>query len=184
MKPRKPRPKKCKICKCVFQPERPLQACCSFACAMKKVYKDRDRKKKRDLAKRRKEGRTRTEWLDAAQIACNKYIRKRDENMPCIVCGTFHEAKYSAGHFFTRAARPDLRFNPNNIFKQCFHTNNFTSVDTAEKFRANVIARIGQEEFDKLQVVGRSDWSIEEIQEIEKEYKTRLKQLDKLTYDK
>ncbi len=149
---------------------------------MKKVYNDRERKKKRDLAKRRKEGRTRTEWLDAAQIACNKYIRKRDENMPCIVCGTFHEAKYSAGHFFTRAARPDLRFNENNIFKQCYHTNNYTSVDTAEKFRANVIDRIGQEEFEKLSVVGRSDWTIFEIQAIEKEYKAKKKLLDTQVY--
>jgi len=110
-------------------------------------------------------------------MAFNAYIRARDSEKPCIVCGTLHRAVYQAGHFYSRGARPDLRFNENNCFKQCSQTNKYTSVDTAEKFRANVIARIGIEEFDKLAVVGRSDWTVEEIQAIEKEYKLKRKTL-------
>ena len=173
---KKPRPKKCASCGEKFQPERQLQPCCSVPCAIEKSNNDRGKKNKKKLAERRKGFRTRSEWLGMAQKAFNTYIRRRDKEKTCIVCGTHHTAKYSAGHFFTRKARPDLRFNEDNCFKQCYHTNNFTSIDTGEKFRANVINRIGRERFETLQVVGRSDWSIEEIQEIEKKYKTKLKQ--------
>lgn len=173
-----PRKKKCANCKEWFQPTRPLQPCCSFSCAIAKARNDREKKNKKELAERRKGIRTRTEWLAKAQAAFNTYIRARDAEKQCIVCGTLHRAVYQAGHFYSRGARPDLRFNENNCFKQCSQTNKYTSVDTAEKFRANVIARIGQEEFDKLSISGRSDWSVEEIQDIEKEYKFKAKHLD------
>lgn len=45
--------------------------------------------------------------------------------------------------------------------------------------RENVFARIGQVEFKRLSIVGRSDWSILEIQAIEKEYKAKKKELEK-----
>jgi hypothetical protein len=64
--------------------------------------------------------RTRTQWYNMLQVEVNKYVRLRDANEPCCTCGTTnHGIKYDAGHCFTRAARPDLRFNLTNIHKQC-----------------------------------------------------------------
>ena len=119
----------------------------------------------------------RFERLAEAQDAFNAFIRYRDRNEPCIVCGTRHPAQYQAGHYYTRKSRPDLRFTEANCFSQCSQTNKYTSTDTAEKFRENVIARIGQEEFGKLSIRGLSDWTDEEIDEIKAHYRAKLKEL-------
>lgn len=179
MEKKKIRPKLCAWCKVKFQPERHLQPCCCVDHAIKKMEADKAKKTRKKKAECKKAILTRTERLAKAQVAFNAYIRCRDKDQPCIVCGTHHNAQYQAGHFYTRGARADLRFNEHNCFKQCARTNRYTSVDTAEKFRKNVIARIGQEEFDKLSIVGRSDWSDEEINEIERTYKAKLKELRK-----
>jgi hypothetical protein len=64
--------------------------------------------------------RTRTEWYNLLQIEVNKYVRKRDINEPCCTCGTTNpNIKYDAGHCFTRASSPEIRFNLTNIHKQC-----------------------------------------------------------------
>jgi len=174
---KKIRPKKCAWCKEKFAPDRPFQPCCCIWCAIQKLIEDKAKKEEKRRKERLRGIERRTDKLSRAQDAFNVFIRYRDKDKPCIVCGTMHNAQYQAGHFYTRAARPDLRFNENNCFKQCAQTNKFTSIDTAEKFKSNVIARIGIEEFEKLKVRGYSEWNSEEIEAIEKLYKLKLREL-------
>ena len=50
------------------------------------------------------------------------YIRKRDENKPCITCGKY--AKKDAGHFISRRFEA-TRFDEKNVHGQCIKCNRF-----------------------------------------------------------
>jgi hypothetical protein len=85
-----------------------------------KVKATKEKAIKTRHVKRKKELRTRTQWYDLLQVEVNKLVRIRDINEPCCTCGTTNpNIKYDAGHCFTRAARPDIRFELTNIHKQC-----------------------------------------------------------------
>jgi len=70
---------------------------------------------------KRKEIRTRSDWYEILQKLVNQWVvHVRDKGKPCCTCGTTKpNIQYDAGHFFTRAARPDIRFELTNIHKQC-----------------------------------------------------------------
>jgi hypothetical protein len=88
--------------------------------------------------------------MKEAQAAFNAWIRVRDEDLPCISCGTTEAGQWHAGHYRTTAAAPELRFDENNCHKQCAQCNNYKSGNISE-YRPNLIDRIGQEELDKLE---------------------------------
>ena len=111
-----------------------------------------------------------------AQTAFNTYIRKRDEKESCISCGRHHTGQYHAGHYKTVGARKDIRFNEDNCHKQCSVCNNHLSGNLAE-YTPRLIEKIGQERFDKLQKVETRSYSIEELKQIIKTYKDKLKGL-------
>ena len=50
------------------------------------------------------------------------YIRKRDENKPCITCGKY--SKKDAGHFISRRFEA-TRFDEKNVHGQCIKCNRF-----------------------------------------------------------
>jgi len=70
---------------------------------------------------RKKEIMTRREWYDKLQVLVNQYVvHVRDKDKGCCTCGkTDPSVKYDAGHLYTRASRPDIRFELTNIHKQC-----------------------------------------------------------------
>ena len=160
--------------------------CRNPLCGLKKAQRDRAKREAKARAKRvsetreyKEKAKTRTEWLSDAQNAFNKFIRARDKDKPCISCGRYVAGQYCAGHFYTRKARPDLRFNEDNVHKQCnFHCNNNLS-GNIENYRPSLIEKIGQERFDALQVVGRSNWSIDEIKEIKRRYAAMALELER-----
>jgi len=112
-----------------------------------------------------------------AQKAFNAYIRKRDENEPCISCGRYHEGQYHAGHYKTTGARSDIRFNEDNCHKQCAPCNNHLSGNIGE-YTPRLIEKIGQERFLALGLNRVKGYSCEELSEIEKKYKLKLKELN------
>lgn len=134
MKPKKPRAKKCKVCGEKFQPERHMQPCCSVKCAIAKVNKDKELNHKKELAifrkkeresklanKKKKNEYNRKDRLDKLQQVVNQYVLNvRDKGMPCCTCGkSSNSVKYDAGHYRSRGACPELRFELTNIHKQC-----------------------------------------------------------------
>lgn len=61
-----------------------------------------------------------SEWRDKLQTVVNQYVlHVLEKDAPCRTCGTTNNIKYDAGHWLTRAARSELRFNLYNIHKQC-----------------------------------------------------------------
>ena len=117
----------------------------SFDCALEYAKRGIAKKAKSELAKEKakkaKNIRIRKESLKPisklkreAQSAYNKWIRARDVNEPCISCGKSRNEVESeqgwkvggcwdAGHFMSRGAKPQLRFNAFNVHKQCKRCN-------------------------------------------------------------
>ena len=67
--------------------------------------------------KRTKRKRTYSDWIQVAQAAVNSFVRIRDENLPCISCGRMKPLE--AGHWRSRAAYPEIRFDTRNLAGQC-----------------------------------------------------------------
>jgi hypothetical protein len=119
----------------------------------------------------------RAHWIKKAQHACNAYIRERDKNEPCISCQRHHNGQYHAGHFIPAGRGSSLRFDDRNIFKQCAPCNNHQSGNIRE-YRRNLIGRLGADVVEWLE--SNHDikkWTVEELKEIEREYKAKLKEL-------
>lgn len=88
--------------------------------AVRKVKKEKTEAKKK-LTERRKGIQPIKYWQDKLQKLVNQYIvHVRDVGKPCCTCGTDSPSiKYDAGHYRTRAAAPELRYELTNIHKQC-----------------------------------------------------------------
>ena len=140
---RKPRPRKCKVCKVKFQPDRHMQPCCSVKCAIEKTKLDKSKERRKADAEAKRKLKTYSQWFKETQTVFNKWIRLRDEKEPCISCQRFHTGQYHAGHLYSTAARPDIRLHPDNVAKQCSACNTHLS-GNAILFKENLIKKIGQ----------------------------------------
>lgn len=183
--------KTCKVCKCKFVPLHPLQPICTnndFACAKEKARQDRIKKEAKEATRKRKELKQAKDnakplkyWADKAQTAFNRWIVQRDRDLPCISCGTTNpNVQYCAGHYRTRKAASQLRFNEDNVHKQCNNFCNLKNSGNIVNYRPALIAKIGQERHDAL--INNNEtkrWTKEELQEVERIYKEKLKSLNK-----
>lgn len=98
----------------------------------------------------------RSDWYKMLQILVNQYVRYRDRDEPCCTCGTMSQTiKYDAGHFFTVAARPDLRFNLINIHKQCSIKCNVHGSGMRLEYEKFIVKKYGQIVLDALVLEGR-----------------------------
>lgn len=84
----------------------------------------------------------------SAQQAVNAYVRVRDRGKPCISCGEY--AELQAGHYLSTGARPDIRFEPDNIHGQC-HRCNIDMAGNRKEFRLGLIDRYGLEFVERLE---------------------------------
>lgn len=178
--------KKCKQCKLpsdkwLIPPRNSLQAVCSPSCAREYAKVSKLRKEAQNARKTRKETKdklkTRSDWIKEAQSAFNSYIRKRDEKMPCISCGRFHEGQWHAGHYRSIGANPELRFNEKNCHKQCQPCNTHLHGNLIN-YRINLIERIGQSVVDVIE--GNHEpkkYTIDDLKNIKEKYKLKLKEL-------
>lgn len=120
-------------------------------CIVEYAQNKRDSFKKKNLAKDTREKKqrlkTRSEWIKDAQKAVNEYVRLRDEKETCISCGCSSNERanfWDAGHYRSRGATPELRFNTLNIYKQCKRCNRELSGNVVE-MRSGIISRYGYE---------------------------------------
>lgn len=165
------RPKKCKECGKLFAPQRTFQAWCSPDCAVILAKKIREKEKKNEIKQKREAIKTKADWLKEAQQWFNAWVRERDAESPCISCGRHHKGQYHAGHYRTVGAYPALRFNPDNVHKQCSACNEHLSGNIVE-YRKGLLAKIGAERLAKLeQDHPPLKLSIEEIKAIKLNYR-------------
>lgn len=181
---KKPKAKKCKHCREAFIPDRHLQSVCSPKCglglAAAKREKDRlaiQRRERREIKERKEKLKSRADHLKEAQQAFNEYIRLRDADKPCISCDRHHQGKYDAGHYRSVGACPELRFDEDNVHKQCSPCNTQLSGNILE-YRIRLIQRIGADRVAWLE--GKHEplkLSIEQIKALKAHFRAKAREL-------
>jgi len=180
--------KTCRVCKEDYQPRVSLQVCCSLPCALKqstdkrlsreRVLVNRAEKAARAVLRKDKARiKTRSQHLKEAQAVYNKWIRLRDDLLPCISCQRHHNGQYHAGHYRSVGAAPELRFDEDNCHKQCAPCNNHLSGNIAD-YRINLVKKIGQAKVDGIEGPhSPCKYTIEEIKGIKSAYKDKIKSI-------
>jgi len=190
---RKPARRKCKVCNEWFIPAHAnIRWCCPehgaiYAIELRakekvkaeakriKAKHEAEKADRKRLADKKQQVKPLSYFIKQAQQAFNEFIRYRDREEACISCGRHHEGQYHAGHFRTTGANPELRFNEDNVHKQCAPCNNHLSGNLIA-YRPALIAKIGQARFDSL--MGPHEmpkWKREDYIRIRDEYRAKLK---------
>lgn len=178
------KPKTCKQCKEKYQPTRPLQSVCSTKCASlygrKTVQQkiDNEQKLQRKRLKAKKEGlKTLGDHKKEVQTAFNEFIRLRDANQPCISCQRHHQGQYHAGHYRSVGSAPNLRFDEDNVHKQCAPCNNHLSGNPIQ-YRVNLIEKIGLAEVERIESDNEpKHYTVEQLNELKKHYRQLCREL-------
>lgn len=172
---------KCKVCKSPYTKRNSWQTICeSVDCVIAIAVKNQAVRKKaerKEIKEKLLAIKPRSKYMQEAQAAVNAWVRARDEGLPCISCQRHHEGQYHAGHFRSVGACPELRFEPDNIHKQCAPCNNHLSGNIVA-YRPRLIEKIGLERVEWIE--GKHDakkYTIDELKEIAKTYKAKLKAL-------
>lgn len=186
----KPKTRKCRIkadgCEGSYVQWSSFQSTCTNpGCALRKAIRDRGKKEAKQEAtnrlltrKQKEQLKTLTELLNEAQVHFNRYIRLRDAQDGCISCGDRNSGKYDSGHYQTQKTRPDLRFHPFNVHKQCsWNCNKHLSGNIIE-YRKGLIRKIGIENVQWLEAHrDYIPWTKEDAREIKKYYQGEVKRL-------
>lgn len=178
--------KTCAICRIKFAPSRQMQVVCSPLCAAEYGRKQHAKAEARKALDDRKTIRMKLEDLkplsyfaNKAQKAVNAVVRYRDRNDPCISCGRFHDGAYDAGHYRSRGAAPALRYNLDNIHRQCVPCNQHKSGNAIE-YRINLVKKIGVERVEWLEKEHPAPkWKRDDYERIEADAKAMLMDMKK-----
>ena len=188
--------KKCRVkgCENTFTPYNSLVKWCSPNCgvilakeAQEKARKAEVKAFNRETRERKQKAKKLSEWRSEAQAAFNRYIRARDIKAfrdkcmepECISCGTTNPLiQYCAGHFYTRAARPELAFHEDNVHLQCNNYCNQQLSANIEAYRPRLIEKIGQERFDALSTYhAPKKYTIEDYKKMKVKYSRMAKEI-------
>lgn len=173
--------KVCAVCSKEFTQFNSMQTVCSAQCARRVpiIARKKAKEEKRVHKEKLEAVQPRSYWLKLTEKACNAFIRTRDAQLPCISCGRYHQGQWHAGHFYSVGARPELRFDEQNIHKQCQPCNMHLHGNLA-LYREGLIERIGAEEFAEL---GRprpqNHYTIDTLRVMAADYRVRTRELSK-----
>jgi len=152
-----PKPKECRVCKNTFIPRNSLQIVCTPKCAIQHAEKLSLQKKQKQRKEESRAWRERKaavkplkHWEDMTQRVVNDYIRERDRELPCISCGTWLTVQWEAGHYRSRGKASHLRYNEDNIHKQCHHCNTALSANQ-QQYRIFLIEKIGVQRVEAIE---------------------------------
>ncbi len=186
--PKAAKPKKCKVCPSMFTPSRMGQKVCGALCALTFARSVRAKDEKREAIRDRRETKVKLEkfktiaiLIAAAQVPFNAFIRLRDKDKGCFVCGRpFKDVPgqvQHAGHVRSRGAAGHLRFNEDNCMGECEGCNGPHGAKPHE-IKAGAIARIGQERFDALEADNTPHkWTREELISIKTTYAAKVREM-------
>ena len=134
-------------------------------------------KKSHTAAKRKLKDNDKSFQTNKAQTAFNKFVRTRDEGNDCISCGKPPKKK-NAGHYKSRGAYPELRFDVFNCHLQCEHCNTHLSGNLSN-YRVNLISKIGLDKVEWLEGPHEPKrYTIEDLKEIQVTFKRMTQELD------
>jgi len=177
--------KKCRVCRQPFEPRLPMQVVCGIDCARSVAISVRGKAEKQAAIKQRKADRerkekikTRSDLAREAQAAFNSWIRLRDAGRPCISCGRHHQGQMHAGHYLSVGARPELRYEPLNVWLQCAPCNTHLS-GNAVLFRQALVREIGLERVEWLEGPHPAKkYTADELRAIRDLYRAKLRELE------
>lgn len=186
---RKPRPKKCRICRAPFVPSQSFQTWCSPDCAVTIVRQKQTRERKsieqrerREIKVRKEQIKPRSKHMQEAQAAFNEFIRWRDRvaGHTCISSGRpldWSANAVDAGHYRSVGAAPHLRFDENNCHAQSKQDNRYLSGNAAD-YRIGLIKRIGLAAVEALEADNSvRKYTIEDLKAIKAHYRARVREL-------
>lgn len=169
---------RCKNCREKFEPIRfNMKYCTETECLRafseeikQKTWKQTKTRMKNDL-------KTTQDWLKETQTIFNKYVRLRDQGLVCISCQQPPKKK-NCGHYYSQGGHSNVRFDEDNCHLQCEHCNTFLSGNLLN-YQIGIQKRIGAQKLLELQERAHltKKWTIDELKEIIKTYKTKVRQL-------
>lgn len=175
--------KHCKVCETPFTPKRMGQKVCGPRCAMRFVKAEKKAEAER-FKRRKEEAKKIPELIKEAQREFNRYIRLRDAGKLCICCGAPLGDRavgglFDAGHYRSVGSASHLRFDEDNCHGQRKVCNRY-GAGRAVDYRIGLIARIGLERVLALESNNRPrKWTREELIEIKREYRAKLKEIER-----
>lgn len=171
---------RCKNCKNKFETIRFNQKyCLESECVRVWVESEKAKQWKKTKAKAKLDLMTLSDYLKLAQITFNKYINIRDKCKLCISCQKPITGRVNASHFWNANNHYNVRFNEDNVHSSCITCNQFLSGNLLE-YRTRLIEKIGEQRFNILESESKKTrkFTIEELKEIIKEYKLKIKQYE------
>ena len=163
----------------------------------KRDYKTAVKAEKKDFNKRKQMIRPITKFKNEAQTAFNRFIRLRDYFLGCPSCNRTKEEVeandmksrggfWDAGHFLSRGARPEIRFEESNVHKQCKKCNagagkfSHKAHTVNQIYRISLIKKIGLAQVEFLECEQpQKKWTKEKLIEIKNEYNKKANALQK-----
>lgn len=176
------RKRKCASCGESFRPFSSLVRWCSPDCGAALGLKKLEKSKAKEKSEHRKkltDSKPLSHWVKLTEAVVHAYIHARDRGLPCISCGTRSTVQWEAGHWLTKAARPELRFDPRNINLQCHRCNEHLSGNQAA-YRIGLVAKIGLDQVEELE--GHhptAKYTREGLAEIRKKFAAMKRELEK-----
>ncbi len=157
---------------------------CGMECVIAYASKNKDKGRvklvqheKRELANAKQKVKTRGEWAKEAQAEYNRFERASRPGESCYTCDAPDDGsrQFHCGHYLTRGARPEHRFNHDNTRKQCSRCNNFLSGNVAV-FRERLIKEIGVTRVEAMECDHEpKKYTIDELKEIKERYREKWK---------
>ncbi len=178
--PKRPSARKCLTCRQWFNPLEQGITTCSTDCAIMhgRTNVTKQNAKAQRIARKEFKDNDKPHLIKVAQQVFNKYIRLRDESLPCISClyeGTSRQ--WHAGHLKSVGGNGNLRFNEDNVNKQCSICNNHKSGNVGE-YEKNLILKIGKDRVYALDTKVPKSYDVKELQNIIETYKLKIKALN------
>jgi hypothetical protein len=175
--------KKCKACGDKFQPTfSTLQPTCTEPkCIIEYSRQVKEKKEAKEWKERKgklkEKLKTLSQYEAESKKSFQKWVRQRDEGLPCISCGTYETMRWDGGHLFKAEIFSGVIFDERNTNRQCIKCNTVLNGNEAE-YSIRLKERIGTVEFLKLQIKAMETrqykYTKEELIEIKNKY-------DKLT---
>ncbi|PSV50011.1 recombination protein NinG [Photobacterium indicum] len=115
-----------------------------------------------------------------AELYFNRFIRLRDYGEPCPSCGRyFRFEEMDAGHYRSKGAAPELRFNEDNVHAQCRDCNSGFASGNRIAYRLALIIKIGIKRVEALELYqGPVKYDVTDLFEIRKEYERKCNELE------
>lgn len=172
---------RCKNCKQIFEPKHFNQKYC-FDPECVKVWVEKAKEKNwKKLKKRMKaELETTQSLMKKCQMYCNRFVRLRDKNKPCISCGGDLGESFDAGHYFSSGGHKSTTFDLDNIFGQCKRCNRFLHGNLIG-YQQGIAERIGTERLFELHKKAHEPhkYSRDELRELIEYFKAEIKKIEK-----